>query len=238
MKGREVDEWQREVSVLASPAFKPAVVPMLLRLVKAGFEGLYLDKRGYTPVLAEEIHRDLNQALGGSAQWVHPDGKQIFFDLRSYRDAIRQQVGRSWEAECERERNPATILWLDGFFSFKEPGFEWQHRWCGPKGLAIFVNPGTESVTFRSRFHIRTDFRDPMELEITGGEIWTETLTIDRGSPMLERTFVIPPGRHTVKFRCRAPKTFMPNDPQRLQFFIAGLRLEPNLDAMPGVIPR
>src|SRR5262249_33986519 len=47
MKGREVDAWQREVAVL------PAT-DMISRLLYRGFDGLIVDKRGYTPKRANE----------------------------------------------------------------------------------------------------------------------------------------------------------------------------------------
>jgi hypothetical protein len=225
MQGREVDEWYRRMAVLTSVyAGTFAVDHLLHRVVKAGFEGLLLDKRGYSAVNAAKLHEELNHHTGGARQVAHPDGKQIFFDLRPYRDAIRQ--GRDWEAECRRELNPVTMLWLHGFTSFKEPGLEWQHRWCGPDGLAIFVNPTDETRTYLVRFHARTELAEPAELTIDGGDIWSERLTIDKNTPLQERMFVVPPGRHPVRFRCRPPDSYVPIDPRKLIFFIAGLKLE------------
>jgi hypothetical protein len=221
MKGRETDEWQRSVAVLAPVA----VAPMCERVVKAGFEGLLIDKRGFSPARAKELHDNLNTLLGGARQVAHPDGQQIFFDLRPYRESIRP--GRDWGAECWRELHPVTILWLDGFVSVKEPGYEWQHRWCGKSGLAIFVNPTGETQTIRDpEFHIRTTAPEPTELVIDGGAVWSETLSINNATPLLGREFVVPPGRHVVRFRCKPPESFIPSDSRKLFFFIAGLKAD------------
>jgi hypothetical protein len=219
MKGREVDEWYRRVYVLP-------VDQMLERVVKAGFEGLLLDKRGYSPTRGEAIHHDLLGKLGGTRHVVHADGKQVFFDLRPYRDWVRQQYGGSWEAECWRELHPVTLIWLDGFVSVKEPGWEWQHRWCGRSGLAVFVNPTNETKRFQTSFHIRTTAPEPTELVISGGEVWSETLSISDTTPLFVREFVVPPGRHEVRFRCQPPASFIPSDARKLFYFIAGLKLE------------
>lgn len=218
MKGREVDEWYRRVIVLPPDRF-------LVSIEKAGFEGLLLDKRGYTPRRAEELHQTLAYLSGHAREIVHPDGKQVFFDLRTHRDWIRQQTGRSWDEECWRETHPLTLLWLHGFTSFKEPGLEWQHRWCGPSGLAVFVNPTGETRTVTTLFDVRTESKEPARLTIDGGDVWSETLTIDKDTPTQQRTFVIPPGRHPVRFRCTPPADYIPTDPRKLLFFIAGLRV-------------
>jgi hypothetical protein len=227
MKGREVDEWYRRVAELVSPAHsRPAADVLLEHVVKAGFEGLILDKRGYNPARSQVIYDSISAVLGGARRITHADGNQVFFDLRPYRDWVRNNYGRSWEVECRRETNPVSLLWLHGFISFKEPGYEWHHRWCAENGLAVFVNPTNETREFVVHFHVRTISAHPATLTIEGGDVWSETLTIDKYSPLLERRFVVPPGRHFVHFHCTAPDDYVPTDPRRLLFFIAGLKLD------------
>ena len=218
MKGRETDEWYRRVAVLPTEQ-------MLEHAAKAGFEAILLDKRGYTPARAEALHQQLNRVLGGGRQVAHADGKQILFDLRPYRDWLRPQFGRAWDDECKRELNRVWLLWLHGWYSFKEPGYEWMHRWCGTDGLLIMVNPTDEPKSFTTTFHIRTEFAEPAELTIRG-DVWNEDLALDKATPLQTRTFVVPPGRHEVRFRCKPPATFIPTNPRKLFFFIAGLKAE------------
>ncbi|MGL4419493.1 MAG: hypothetical protein ACRCZF_02405 [Gemmataceae bacterium] len=219
MKGREIDEWYQ--SVMIRPPEQ-----MLEHAAKAGFEAILLDKRGYTPARGEALQNQLNRVLGGARQIVHADGKQILYDLRPYRNWLKQQLGRSWEPEAERELRKLTLLWLDGFTSYKDPGMEWLHRWCGKKGLLLMVNPTEEPITFTTRFHLRTEYAEPATLSIEGGSVWTETLEIDKTSPIQVRTFTVPPGRHVVRFRCTPPRTYLPVTPRNQLFFIAGFRTE------------
>ncbi len=220
MKGRETDEWARSVSVLAPNA----VAPMLDRLARAGFEGILLDARGYTPAHARLLEQQLMKTIAGANPIRHPDGKQVFFDLRRHRDDIRQ--GRDWDAEQYRETHRLCILWLEGFVTHTEPGYEWRKRWCGPHGVALFVNPTDETRRVTCTFRIYTDFKEPSTLTIAGGDIWSETLTIDRSSASITRTFTIPPGRHRIQFDCVPPATHIPNEHRRLTFLISGLRFE------------
>jgi hypothetical protein len=220
IKGRETDEWYRSVAVMA-----PTAVPRMLdRIALAGFEGLVLDKRGYSPAQARLVEEQLLKSLAGANPIRHPDGHRVFFDLRRHRDDIRP--GRDWEAESYRETHKACAIWLDGFSSFAEPGFEWLRRWGGPRATAIFVNPSAETKTVTSTFRITTEWGEPSTLTIEGGPIWSETLAIDKDSPILTRTFTIPPGRHTIRFRCEPPEFYIPTDSRRLMFLVEGFKFD------------
>jgi hypothetical protein len=218
MKGRAQDEWVRRVSALPAE-------PMLERIVKAGFEGLLLDRRGFGS-RADAVEQSFARALGGAARIVHADGQQMVFDLRPYRDWLKQNLGRSWEEECRRERQPLAAEWLAGFASFKEPGYEYLHRWCRERGTAVFVNPTAEPRTITCRFHVRTMSPEPTTLTVRGAPIWDEILTIDNTTPVQTRTFTIPPGRTTVHFHCIPPIDFVPSDSRKLYWFIAGLKVD------------
>ncbi len=225
MKGRETDEWYRQTT-----AYPPEL--MLEHLAAAGFEGLFLDKRGYSPGRADPIIAQLRRSLGGARQVVHADGNQIFFDIRDHRNWLRSQHGPGgWERRTETELNRVKILWLHGFISFEEPGYENRKRWGSKSTLAIFVNDTTETVTVKAKFHLRTSAKDPMELNIRGGELWTDDFTLDnspisKNSVPIERTFVVPPGRHSVRFTATPPATHASNDPRGMLFFIDQMKLE------------
>lgn len=219
MKGRALDEWYRKVS--AQPPEQ-----LLERVVKAGFEGLLLDRRGYAPARADAVEQQFARTLGAAAKVVHKDGQQIVFDLRPYRDWLKQNVGRSWDEECRKERQPVTAEWLAGFASFKEPGYEWLHRWCKADGVAVFVNPTDGPKTVKCRFHVRTTAAEPTTLTVRGAPVWDEVLEINNATAVQTREFVIPPGRTTIAFHCDPPSTFIPSDSRKLFWFLAGLKIE------------
>lgn len=219
MKGRETDEWYRHVSILPTEQ-------LLEHVVAAGFDGLMLDKRGYPPVKADQLEHQIAQVLGDVTRVTHPHKDQLFFDLRKYRSWLQNHYGPGWEALCDRELKRVRILWLHGFSSFKDSGYEWQHRWCRPKGLAVFVNPTNETKTFTAQFYLRTMTKDPATLSIRGGDVWTEDLVIDPDTPLLTRTFTVPPGRHNIHFAFDVPPSYVPHDGRWQVFYFSGLRLE------------
>ena len=70
-----------------------------------------------------------------------------------------------------------------------------------------------------------------MELTIRGGELWTDDFTLDnspisKNSVPIERTFVVPPGRHSVRFTATPPASHASNDPRGMLFFIDQMKLE------------
>jgi hypothetical protein len=216
VKGREADQWQREVAGLRSD-------DLVKRLAVAGFDGLFVDKRGYAiddnrhwffPIA---LHRD-------DPRFAHPDGHQITYDLRPLRERLRKEIGPKFDDLAKRDAEAVRVLWLDGFYSFERPGEEWRHRWCGPTGTAVFVNPTDRPRTLRLEYVMRTYTNAPADVRVEGGELWTERVPVNSASAPVSRTVVVPPGRHVVRFRAKMPRDQLPSDSRRLTFFLAGFR--------------
>ncbi|HVK16238.1 MAG TPA: hypothetical protein VM533_04765 [Fimbriiglobus sp.] len=215
MEGREVDLWQREVAAESPDR-------MLPRIVARGFDALLIDRRGYSPTEADALHGGVMALLGPSVHHVtHPNGQEVVYDLRNYRDRLRTADPIAYEQSKRRELEAVSILWLDGFYSFEPSGREWKHRWCGPRGVAVIVNPTDRTRTFRVDAVVRTKNPEYADLQIDGGPVWTERFPINDKNPVTSHVIVVPPGRHTVRFRCRLPGGHVYDDPRRLTFFIA-----------------
>lgn len=211
MKEREVDQWQREVSA-APPA------ELLRRAVLGGFDAVLVDRRGYPadPLLA---------AAGPAPRFDHPDGLRTVLDLRPYRDRLRQELGGRFEELARAEREAVRVLWLSGFASPGPLGREAQPRRCEAAGEAVIVNPGDRRRTIVLTAAFRTALDEPAELTIAG-DVWTDRLTIDRRSPPVRTTLVVPPGRHPVQFRCRPPASYRPTEYRRFVFSVGEVRID------------
>jgi hypothetical protein len=215
MKGREDDTWARHVSLEPPEA-------MLRRLTYRGFDGLFVDKRGLEESRADAIIDDVRRVLGSTqdpstAPIVHLDGHQMFFDLRPYRSWLVSQLGvDGYVRAAKREAEQFTVLWLKGFPIVEIPGREDKIRKCGPRASMLLVNPADRPRTVRITSIIRTDFDRDSLVEIEGGEVWNDRLTINKSSGWYETVITIPPGRHLVKFRCTPHATFCPSDHRSL----------------------
>ena len=216
MKGREWDAWGRNVGN------KEPVPRLLERLTLVGFEGLLVDAKGIAPKRWRELSRDLEQYLGaGALREAHPARRLHFYDLRGYRESLVRNYGAGgFEARAQAEREGLAVLWLGGFTSLEPPGYEDRARLGGPDGLAVFVNRSAAAVTVPLRVRFRTTFRGPARLRIDSalaspaGEPWADDLVIGGEERPAEyaRDLVIPPGRHAVRFRCRALVPVLPSD--------------------------
>lgn len=217
VKGREADQWQREVAALP-------MKDLLRRLAVAGFDGLYLDTRGFAE--GDRRHWMISIYLNDDdPRWVSPGGHMSTYDLRPYRERLRAELGPRFDELARQEREAVRVLWLDGFFSFEKPGEEWKHRWCGPTGTAVFVNPTDRPRTLRLDYVMRTFTDSPADVRVDGGDLWTERVPVNRHTVPVARVVVVPPGRHLVRFRARPPADQLPSDSRRLTFFFAGLRV-------------
>lgn len=197
IKGREVDQWQREVSTLP-------VREMLTRLTLRGFDGVFVDRRGFAnPADADRTLTDLRVALS-DAFLVHPDGRQFVFDLRPYRAKLRRELGDEFDLIAKNDAETVRVLWLRGFMSHAPVGEEWKHHAGAADGEVAFVNPSDRPRTLRLEMVVRTQWDEPGDLRIDGA-VWAERFSVNKDSPLRTATVTVPPGTHVVRFHFRPP---------------------------------
>ena len=243
MKGRECDAWQEEVS------FRPAD-ELLRRVVFAGFDGIYVDTRGFAVTdmnqgnrLAAEL-REAAAKKGGVAlpMVVHESQKQVFLDVRPYRDWWRAQDPAGLAAEERREREWVALTWLRGFYSsFRPYGQRNGLRWASKSATLAIVNPSDRTRTFKLTATFGVEFPDGVfRVRIDGGGLeqvnrpdgpgpWLDEVEVEHKpgdwdtrnyGPRKEYVVRVPPGRHFVRFRCEPPEFFRPGDPRPLCYFL------------------
>ena len=219
MKGREADQWQRDVLI------RP--IPQLLDgLSFRGFDTIFFDKRGYDPIQGPAKLMELRKAAGMDCpMFVHEDGMQVLLDLQPYRERRRRELGEEYEKRAANENEVIRFLWLDGFVSFQAVGEEWKHHGCRQKGELMILNPTQVSRTINVEAIFRTALESDSQLEIDG-EVWRESFPINRSTPPSNRIITVPPGRHCVTFRCRLSDEYQPTETRRLAFFVGNFRTD------------
>jgi hypothetical protein len=240
VKGREADAWQREVS--NSPPDE-----LLRRVAAGGFDGLFIDGRGFAPVrgadrAAELINRinQLYRTIAGAGQLpliVHEDGKQFFLDLRPYRDAYQRVDPVGFAQAQTREREWVAALWLDGFFR-PEPPFESERTvWGPPDGTLVLVNPTDRERSFTISFTIGVDVAGPFRVTISSDDAINDEFPVDKivvegdhegrriGWPKNYEKVKVKPGRTNIRIRCYTPHYFRPGDSRNLCYFIKDFKM-------------
>jgi hypothetical protein len=218
MKGREADQWQREVASAEAPE-------MLRRLVMRGFDGLCLDLRGLKPEQVDALRDPIRAALNVSTPTLVNEAEpQEFYDLRPYRERLMREMGPRYGELAKDEAEAIRVLWFRGFTSFEPLGREDAHRWCGRRGEAWVVNPTDRTRRVTLTFVARTEVPTPSRLRVEG-DIWSEAFDIDSSSGVHAVTLAVPPGRHRVNFACDPPPDWLPRDSRRHVFFLSQFRL-------------
>jgi len=120
--------------------------------VAGGFDGLFVDGRGYgSQAEANGVVQEVRKAVPQGVQLpqiVHRDGRQVFLDLRPFRDSLRAKDPAYLDRETERERDFVALCFIRGFPSSLPWGHENQHRQGYRSAAFQIVNPSDRTRTF------------------------------------------------------------------------------------------
>ncbi|MBN9121348.1 MAG: hypothetical protein J0I06_19720 [Planctomycetes bacterium] len=239
IKGREADMWNREVAFS-----KPD--EMLPRVVARGFDGLFVDGRGFAAskevdkaaALINRINELYRQLAGVPPtarlpEVVHDDGRQFFIDLRPYREAYRRTDPAGYAARAKAEAEWVAPLWLGGFHVSTPTDESGESLQWGPFDAdLVLVNPTDRTRAFEMSFLIGVDTVGPFDITI-GGPI-NDALVLGSGTSSQgqkghgERkayAVALAPGRTVIHFRCRPPEYFLPFDRRNLCYHIKDFKL-------------
>ena len=237
MKGREVDAWQIDV---AYPLTTPDKVrQMLKRLIGAGFDGVFIDSRGFPPegqvtaaVVIDQINRayaaELNRPVAHLPEIRHESGNQFFLDLRPYRDAYRARHPDAYKNQVQDEHDWVAVIWLDGFHSPEPIGFSDQLRYGSRDGKMWMINPSDHDQHFRLSMSFGADVSGTYHFKLSG-LIDDEFDLVKNPGDRDVRKFgerkgpypvTVPPGRHFLRIQCTPPPDFIPNDHRNLCYYI------------------
>src|SRR5205814_1877567 len=131
IKGREAAAWQIEVA-------SKEPVDLVEHVVYRGFDGLLVDTRGFPSTKEgnkgdaiikkiKDKYAALVQARTGQRNAKLPliphdaDGRQVFLDLRPYRDELRALDPAYFEAKVREECEWVAVIWLNGFCGSEDP---------------------------------------------------------------------------------------------------------------------
>lgn len=217
VRGSVGDLWQREVASL------PAI-EMVRVLVQAGFDGIWIDRRGYAD-RAAALEQEL-ALLTGATPIASEKGDSSFVPLQLARYRISKQMDRrQWDAESRDAVGRFLVSWRSGF-SRPEIAGESEWRWGSRRGELVVHNPGGVPREALVRFRIETGRDEPSELEIESA-FWNETLDLGSDAAAIERRVTIPPGSHRLRLRATAEPIQNPTDPRVLVFQLRDFEVAP-----------
>jgi phosphoglycerol transferase len=214
VRNREGDVWQKLV------ATKP-LAEMIDTLCLAGFSGLWLDRFGYADRGAQLI-AELT-ALLPARPLESSNGRLAFFDLTDYSRRLKEKFSaEAWAARQDEAINPLLTLWQDGF-SDEEPSGQNRWRWCAEEGRMEIVNNSRAARQVKMEMRLAAGRDANLRIE---SQLINESLKISYAGIPFNRTLTIPPGRHTIRFYCDAPRIIAPLDPRILVFRLENFSLQ------------
>jgi phosphoglycerol transferase len=208
-KGRQTDLWQR--TIVAQPTES-----MVRTLALAGFSGIYLDRTGYADN-GVAMAATLAQLLK-TRPIVRAEDRWLFFSMLDYNARLKKGMANSeWDSLSEQAKHVVAAGWGAGF-SFEEelPGERW--RWSDAVGELYLTNHAPFPRKIAIEMSLSTACPGPASLWIESS-IFTTRLDVEQVKRTeCMATLVVPPGKHTVTFRCNAPKLDVPNAGRNLVF--------------------
>lgn len=222
IKGREGEAWQRWV------ATKPAR-EMIDTLAAAGFGGLYLNRTAYVDRgvrLSEEIATVLNQ----QPLRTHDD-RLLFWDLTAHRQALRaQHTPEQWEAKRDVALHPLLMIWQHGC-SDLDGTPENNFRWCAARGEWRLINRAARTRRVTLEMELMAHHAGTLQIDGAG---FSRQLAISAVRQTLSVAASVPPGQHTIRFHCDAPRVLAPGDQRHLVFRVINFKAIEDAAALHG----
>jgi hypothetical protein len=217
MKDRQIYKWQKEVE-------KKSVPEMLEELAIFDFSGIYIDRAGPTPFppkLEEQISVLLCQK-----PLVSQNGRMAFYSLLEYKGKIREGVSKDEMAErARRYLNPFALIWKKDF-SPMEGTQEKNWHWSGPTGELHIEN--TLDYSREVTMEMSIDSPKGGTLRVEGNNIISEIFKVTPEPAQWNKTIIVPPGKHIIKFTCDATPIYDPPDPRVFVFRINDFKMIEN----------
>lgn len=188
-----------------------AIERRLLALADAGFQGICINRWGYSDFGAA-IMTDVQNLLGPPTLKT-PDDRLFYYDLSAL-------AARSHTSESARRRDvalhPVLVYWSRGFFEEQtHPKTLATWRWGSRLAELILENGAREPQTVCLRCTIDVpETRGEHTLRLQS-DLFASSLCVGRTPMQLEQVVVVPPGRHRVRFECGAPNQPVWQEPEK-----------------------
>jgi phosphoglycerol transferase len=213
MDGRKHD-WSRMTSALPPSQF-------LDRIAFAGFDGVLLDRFGYTDATLEQA---LLQHLGAPEKF-DLGGRWVFFGLSNWTNRLVGSLSESERAKRrDLARHPVAVEWGQGF-SVEETDKNHTWRWCGKNGVMRVVNESDleRLVELDAAFQQHSQGAYPLRIDIGGAS--TQLMLATNPGRYYARLILKPHSSQDIWLRFLGPALDAPTDPRELAFRVVEFHL-------------
>lgn len=209
VRGSLTDLWQKEIASLPPQEMAEA-------LALAGFDGIWIDRRGY-PDRGAAIESEL-AAVTGATPFVSEGGHITYLPLQYLRHSLSKRLGPGgWEAAA-RSAWRVVAAFREGFSREENvDGRTW--RWGSRTGTLVLHNLAEMPRDIVLDMEIETGRDDPSTLTFES-DVWNESLDLGADPVRVTRTLTIPPGTHRIRLLSSSEPVHAPSDPRVLVFVV------------------
>ncbi|MGZ5437135.1 MAG: hypothetical protein ACXWID_15485 [Pyrinomonadaceae bacterium] len=212
MKKREGDQWLAQVTQKPLPE-------MLEAIVFAGFQGIYIDRRGYPDFTIE------NQLQGilRRPPLLSDNQRLAFFNLTEFSNQLRQQYSPSeWSQKREDVLYPVVLTWGGGCWE-REGTEDNNWHWCSNTGALKMTNFSQRPRRLEVEMTLLSGYPQPSQIRIQGAELSDTFLINDKGQEFTA-TVTVSPGNSIISFASDAQRLVAPGDGRNLVFRVVNFR--------------
>ncbi len=212
MKGRRNDLWQEAIT-------SRPLDQMLENIAIAGFEGIYLDRKGFADE-GKIIEGSLSELIG-APPIRSSNGRQLFFSLTQFANSLRAKYSEEeWKTKVDGVMNPLLITWNGGFSGLE--GTEANNwRWCSSDGELHLDNGSEQEREISLEMVLISGSEANMRISSPAS---TDLLKVSSEGSNYSKTIKVPPGRFTFQFHCDGKRIEAPLDSRFLVFKVANFK--------------
>lgn len=207
-KGTEGDLWHRAVSKLP-------IEERILKISKAGFDGIYIDTAAYQQEELQELLGDLNEILQVNPI-ITPNNRLYFYSMKNYNTKIEENKNEGFN----------DVLYLNGNGMYDEEinGDE-KWIWSDRESSLYIFNDSKETISKKLIMTISTGDNELSDISINFNEKQFNFKTTNAGTEC-DITVDLKPGMNEIKFNTNALRVNAPLDQRNLYFRITNFNFQ------------
>lgn len=208
IKGQQND-WQET-------ALSHGVAAGLPALVAAGFDAVYVDRRGY-PDRGAEVEKQILETTGALAPYVDQEQDIAIYDISAYASRLRASGDLP---AAEDVLYPVTIRYGDGFYDAEMDGAT-PFRWAESTAAGSIVNPRSTTVRVHITGSVEVSESGTAASMSLGQQDFN--LAVDGTHAEFDVTLNLAPGALPLAFSTTSHAAQVPNDGRELSMRIVNL---------------
>ena len=217
-KGKKEDLWNRQISSLSLPE-------ILEKISITGFNGIYIDKRGYSNEDYQKLEEEII-LISGSRPYFSDDKNLVFFDIREYSNLIKSKYSKNGSLETQKDKILNEFISTEGIYREELLG-ENRQTWAKNEIIIYIINDTKDNenkiFNFDSKIFIPSANTSNLVFDINGSK---KSYIVDKKGLDIKFSIKLKKGRNVIKIETDAPRYVVPADARELYIKFENLKIQ------------